>query len=165
MDSETLPTASSPKGVDNTEVSSQRGPGQGGARETVKAALEGQTSAAGHMGEQTPMDADGGGCPEFGPQPETIPGTNTAPKPGQQPSSTEGGAPIPPVTSVHPEVPDTLLAAMQSTYIVEEHHTLMGAVIEKVQAAKSGLTEACTSLLTGFEVRVLRYVKIVPHRQ
>ena len=35
----------------------------------------------------------------------------------------------------------------------------MSAVIQKVQLAKSGLTEACNSLLTGFEVRILRYVK------
>ena len=152
MNNETLPTASSPKDMDNTEVSSQRGLGQGKARETVKAALEGQTPATGHMGERTPMDAEGGGHLEFGPRPETTPETNTAPKLGQQPSSTEGGAPVPPVTSVHPEVPHTLLAALQSASIVEEHHTLMGAVIEKVQSIKSGLTEACTSLLTGFKV-------------
>ena len=71
---------------------------------------------------------------------------------GQQPLSTEGDAPILPVTSVHPEVPDTLLAALQSASIVEEHRTLMGAVIGKVQSMKSGFTEACTSLLIGFEV-------------
>ena len=28
----------------------------------------------------------------------------------------------------------------------------MSTVIERVQSAKSGLTEACSSLLTGFEV-------------
>ena len=98
------------------------------------------------------MDVEGGGRPEFGPQPESTPETNTSSKLGQQPSSTEGGAPTPPTTSVHPEVPDTLLAAQQSASIVEEHRTLMGAVIEKVQSAKSGLTKACTSLLTCFEV-------------
>ena len=83
MDSETVPTASSPKGMDNIEVSSQRGPGQGEARETVKAAPKGQTPATGHMGEQTPMDAEGEGYPEFGPRPETTLETNTAPKLGQ----------------------------------------------------------------------------------
>ena len=31
----------------------------------------------------------------------------------------------------------------------------MSAVIQKVQLAKSGLTEACSSLLSGFEVRSL----------
>ena len=35
----------------------------------------------------------------------------------------------------------------------QEHRTMMSAVIRKVQLAKSGLTEACSSLLTGFEVR------------
>ena len=35
---------------------------------------------------------------------------------------------------------------------MDEHRVLMGTVIERVQSAKSGLTEACNSLLTGFEV-------------
>ena len=64
----------------------------------------------------------------------------------------EGGAPIPPVPSVLPEAPDTLLEALQGASIVEEHRILMGTMIERVQSAKSGLTEACSSLLTGFEV-------------
>jgi len=57
-----------------------------------------------------------------------------------------------PVTSVHPKAPDNLLEALRSASIDEEHRTIMSAVIEKVQSAKSGLTEACASLLTGFEV-------------
>ena len=56
------------------------------------------------------------------------------------------------MTSVHPVAPDTLLEALQSASIVEEHCILMGTVVEKVQSVKSGLTEACTSLLVGFEV-------------
>ena len=60
--------------------------------------------------------------------------------------------PIPPVTSVQPEAPNTLLEALRSASIIEEHRTLMGAVIEKIQYTKSELAEACTSLLTGFEV-------------
>ena len=35
---------------------------------------------------------------------------------------------------------------------MDEHCILMGMVIEKVQSIKSGLTEACNSLLIGFEV-------------
>ena len=35
---------------------------------------------------------------------------------------------------------------------MKEHCTLMGVVVEKVQSAKSGLSEAFTSLMTGFEV-------------
>ena len=49
--------------------------------------------------------------------------------------------------------PDNLLEALKGTSIEEEHCTIMSAVIQKVQLAKSGLTEACSNLLTGFEVR------------
>ena len=75
-----------------------------------------------------------------------------APESGQPLLSKEGGVPIPLVTSVHPEAPDNLLEVLRGASIVEEHRTLMGTVIERIQSAKSGLTEACTSLLTGFEV-------------
>ena len=75
------------------------------------------------------------------------------------PPSKEGGAPIPPVTSVHPEAPDNLLEVLRGASIVEEHRILMGTVVERVQSVKSGLTETCSSLLTGFEVRILIYVK------
>ena len=45
-----------------------------------------------------------------------------------------------------------LMDALQSAPVLEEHCTLMGTVVEKVQSAKSGLNDAFTSLLTGFEV-------------
>ena len=61
--------------------------------------------------------------------------------------------------SAQPEAPDNLLEALNGASIEEEHRTVMSAVIQKVQLAKSGLTEACSSLLTGFEVRILIYVK------
>ena len=57
-----------------------------------------------------------------------------------------------PVTPVQLEAPDNLLEALKGASIDEEHRTIMSAVIQKVQSAKSGLSEACTSLLTGFEV-------------
>ena len=60
------------------------------------------------------------------------------------------------VTSIHLEAPDTMLEALRIASIGEEHRIIMSAVIQKVQSAKSGLTEACTSLLTGFEVSVLK---------
>ena len=63
-----------------------------------------------------------------------------------------------PVTSVQPEAPDNLLEALNGASIKEEHRTIMSAVIQKVQLAKSGLTEACTSLLTGFEVCVQKHI-------
>ena len=53
------------------------------------------------------------------------------------------------------------MGALRSASVVDEHHVLMGAVIEKVQSAKSGLNEACGSLLTGFEVSDIEREK--PH--
>ena len=75
---------------------------------------------------------------------------------GRRSPSNRGKTPVP-VTSVHPEAPDNLLEALRSASIDEEHRTIMSAVIQKVQSAKSGLTEVCVSLLTGFEVSVLKY--------
>ena len=72
--------------------------------------------------------------------------------------------PIPLVTSVRPEVPDDLLEALQGASIVDEHRVLMGMVIKKVQSAKDGLTEALTSILTGYEVIII-VERISQHRQ
>ena len=44
------------------------------------------------------------------------------------------------------------MEALRDTSVMDEHRVLMSAVIEKVQSAKSGLNEACGSLLTCFEV-------------
>ena len=57
-----------------------------------------------------------------------------------------------PMASVHPEASHNLLEVLRCASIDEEHRTIMSAVVKKVQSAKSGLTEACASLLTGFEV-------------
>ena len=126
MDSRSLPAASSPKAMEDIEVLSRRIPGQGETQEAVRIAPEGDASAAGHMGEQIPMETGDGGHIQFGPQPNTVPETYTAPEPGQQTPSKGGGAPSPPVTSVQPEAPDTLMEAPRSASIVEEHRTLMG---------------------------------------
>ena len=60
--------------------------------------------------------------------------------------------PIPSVTSIQLEAPDSLLETLRGAFIVDAHRALIGTVIEKIQFRKSGLTEACTSLLSGFEV-------------
>ena len=52
-----------------------------------------------------------------------------------------------------------MLEALNGASIKEEHRTVMSAVIQKVQLAKSGLTEACSSLLIGFEVRISICIK------
>ena len=115
-------------------------------------APEGETSAAGHMGEQSPMETGNGGHAQLAPPSNTLSEISMAPEFGQQPPLKEGGVPIPPVTSVQPEAPDNLLEALRGASSVDEHRILMGTVIERVQSVKSGLTEACSSLLTGFEV-------------
>ena len=98
------------------------------------------------------MEIGDGGHVQFGPHPDTVPETYTAPESNVQPPLKEGGVPIPPVTSVQPGALDNLLEALRGASIVEEHRILMGKVIERVQSVKSGLTEACSGLLTGFEV-------------
>ena len=70
-----------------------------------------------------------------------------------------------PVTPIQPEAPDNLLEVLKGASIDEEHRTVMSVVIQKVQSAKSGLTEACSSLLTGFEVRSFKICNVIPHRQ
>ena len=79
------------------------------------------------------------------------------PDSGGQPLIREGDPSVS-RTSIAPEAPDCLLEALRGASIDEEHRTLMSAMMQKVSSAKSGLTEACTSLLTGFEVSK-KYVK------
>ena len=61
--------------------------------------------------------------------------------------------------------PDALMGLLEQAAISEAHRTLMGMVVEKISSAKSGLNEAFTSLLRGFEVRkVICIFLAVPHR-
>nr|XP_040251763.1 myosin heavy chain-like [Aegilops tauschii subsp. strangulata] len=117
---------------------------QGEVWEAAKTAPKGDTPTAKNMGEPTSMETGDGGHVQFGPQPNVIPETHTAPESDEQPPSKEGGAPTPPATSVNPEAPDTLVGALQSAAIVEEHRTLMGTVVEKaaMQASASHAAEA-----------------------
>ena len=148
MDSDPLPTATSPCPTDNAKVLSQEAPGRG---ETIPEAPQGDLSVSRSIGSKAPEGS------EFGPQPNTAPEPPVVPDSGRRPPSRRGKTPMP-VTSVHPEAPDNLLGALRSASIDEEHCTIMSAVVQKVQSAKSGLTEACASLLTGFE-EVLKYRK------
>ena len=66
-------------------------------------------------------------------------------------------------TSIAHEAPDGLLEALCGASLDKGHRNLMSTVIRKVSFAKSGLTEACTSLLTGFEVS-RKCVKLPPDR-
>ena len=144
MDSDPLPTATSPCPTDNAEVLYQEAPGRG---ETIPEAPQGDLPDSGSRGDGVPESF------EFGPQPNTALDPPTVPSSGRRSPSKGGETPVP-MTSVHPEALDTMLEALRSASIKEEHRTIMSAVIQKVQSAKSGLTEACASLLTGFEVSI-----------
>ena len=98
------------------------------------------------------METGDGGHVQFGPQPNTVPETYTAPESGEHPPPREGDVHIPPVTSVQPKAPDNRLEALRGASIVDEHRILMGMVIERLQSVKSGLNKACSSLLIGFGV-------------
>ena len=139
---------------------SQRIPDQG---EIILEAPQGDIPDAGSMGGKTPMGSNDGGS-KFGPQPYT------APEPPVVSDSVrrhlaKGGKPSLPTASVHLEASNDLLEALRGASIDEEHRTVMSAVVEKVQSAKIRLTEACASLLTGFEVSNKNYTKILRHRQ
>ena len=49
-------------------------------------------------------------------------------------------------------VPRTHPFSFRNGRHLKEHHALMGMVIERILSTKSGLNEAFTSLLRGFEV-------------
>ena len=102
--------AYSPEAKNDTEVLSRRtAPSRGGAQDVVQEAPQGETSAVGHMGEQIPMETGDGGHVQFGPHPDTVLETHTAPESDVQPPLKEGGVPIPPVASVQPGASENLL--------------------------------------------------------
>ena len=146
MDSDPLPTATSPCPTDNAEVLSQEAPDRG---ETVPKAPHGDLPDSRSKGSKAPRGS------KFGPQPDTAPEPSTVPDSGRQPPS-KRSKPTKPVTSVQTKAPDNLLEVLNGASIDEEHRSVMSAVIQKVQSAKSELTEASASLLTGFEVSVLK---------
>ena len=143
MNSASLPTASSPRDADDAAVESQKGLGQ--EEEEVSELPQGNLPDFGHEGDQPSKGS------EFGPRPDSAPEPLVVLEFGKRPLRKKGETSTP-VTSVQPEAPDNLLEVLNGASINEEHRTVMSAVIQKVQSAKSGLTEAYTSLLTGFEV-------------
>ena len=48
--------------------------------------------------------------------------------------------------------PDVLTCLLERAALSEEHRSLMSTVLTKISSAASGLNEAFTSLLKGFEV-------------
>ena len=137
-----LPTASSPRPTDDTEVLSQQVPSQ---EEVVLEAPQGDLPDSRSKGDETPQGSKSGSRPDTAPEPSKVPESGGGP-PSKRSKSTVPAAPV------QSEAPDNMLEALQGASIDEEHRTIMSAVVQKVQSAKSGLTEACASLLTGFEV-------------
>ena len=105
----------------------------------MKTLPEGDTSVAQGPG------ANNKGPGLSGLQPETTSGTNRW-------IPSKGGS-TPTASSEDSEAPDILTNMLRQASVSEEHHTLMGTVVERVRSAKSELNEAFTSLLRGFEVR------------
>ena len=152
-----LPTATSPRSADDTDVLSQRLPEQG---EVTLETPQGEIPDVGHTGCKIPADRADGSRSKSGSQPDTVPEPLKVPDSGRQPLTKEGELSAL-MTSVMPEAPDSLLEALCDASMDEEHRTLISAVIQKVLSAKSGLTEACTSLLTGFEVSNQKVCEII----
>ena len=144
-----LPTATSPRPADDTEVLSRRMLEQ---EAMVPETHQGKIPGVGHMGDKNPMDYADGSHSKSVSQPVTAPEPTKVPDSGKQSLAKEGG-PTVPMTSAQPEASDNLLEVLRGASIEDEHRTLMGTVIEKVRSVKGGLTEACTSLLTCFEVK------------
>ena len=58
----------------------------------------------------------------------------------------------PATVSGDPGTPKALTDMLRQASFSEEHRALMATVVDKVLSSKSGLNEALTSLLRGFEV-------------
>ena len=144
MNSLSLPTASSPRPTDEAEAESRKGLSQ---EEVVLEAQQGDLPDSRPEGDKTLEGS------KSGPRPDTAPEPSVVPESGRRPPRKKG-KPTTPAASIQLEAPDNLLEVLNGVSIDEEHCAVMSAVIEKVQSAKSGLTEACASLLTAFEVSV-----------
>ena len=142
MNRTSLLTASSPRDVDDAAAESQKEPNQ---EEVVLEAPQGDFPDSGCKEGKTLEGS------KSGPVPDSVSEPTMIPKSGRR-ALRKKGKTATPVASVQPKAPDNLLEALNGSSIDKEHRTIMSAVTQKVQSAKSGLTEACTSLLIGFEV-------------
>ena len=141
-DVNSVPPAASPCAADDAKVVSRQAPGQ---EEVVQEEPRGNLPDSRSKGDKTPQGSKSGFMSDTAPESSTVRdyGRQT---PSKRSKSSE------PAASVQPRVPDNLLEVLDGASIDEGHRTIMSTVIQKVQSAKSGLTEACASLLTGFEV-------------
>ena len=112
-----LPTATTPRPADDTEVLSQRLPEQG---EVALEAPQGGIPDVGHAGFKIPADRVDESRSRPGSQPDTMPEPSMVPDSGRRPLAREG-EPSVPMTSVTPEASDSLLEALRGASIDEEH--------------------------------------------
>lgn len=103
-DVDSLPTASTPRNADDTEVGSREGT---------------------HQEEEAP-EVPQGNLLDFGP--DSAPEPAVVPESGGRPLRKKGKT-VTPAASVQPEAPDNLLEALNGASIKEEHRTVMSAVI------------------------------------
>ena len=78
------------------------------------------------------------------------PEANTSAALSPEPSASSGGDKKGPAQ--FGDRPDTLTGLLEQAALSEDHRSLMSTVLEKISSATSGLNEAFTSLLRGFEV-------------
>ena len=122
-----LPTATSPRPTDDAEVLSQQVPSQ---EEVVLEAPQGDLPDSRREGDRTPKGSKSG----F--EPDTAPESSTVPECGRQTPS-KRSKPTEPMAPVQPGAPDNLLEVLNGASIDEEHRTIMSAVVQKVQSAKT----------------------------
>ena len=137
-----VPPAVSPRTVDDAEVASQRAPGQ---EEVVLEEPQGDLPDPRSKGDKTPQGSKSGFKLDTAPESSMVPDRARR-------TPAKRSKPIEPASFVQPEAPDNLLEVLKGASIDEEHRTIMSTVVQKVRSTKSGVTEACASLLTGFEV-------------
>ena len=138
-----VPPAVSPRTADDAKVASRQALGQ---EEVVPEEPQGNLPDSRSEGDKAPQGSKSGFMSDTAPESLTVPDR------GRRTPSKRSN-PFEPAASVQLEVPDNLLEVLDGASINKEHRTIMSTVIQKVQSAKSGLTEACASLLIGFEVR------------
>ena len=92
LEMNSLPTATSPRLADDTEVLSQRIPEQG---TTVPEMPQGKILDTGHMGGKIPMDYADGNHIKSGSPPITAPEPSQVPDSSEQPLTKEGELAVP----------------------------------------------------------------------
>ena len=118
-----LPTATTPRPADDTEVLSQRLPEQG---EVTLETPQGGIPDVGHTGYRIPVDRADESRNKPGSHPDTVPEPSMVLDSGRRPLTREG-EPSVPMASITPEASDSLPEVLRGASMDEEHRTLMSA--------------------------------------